>query len=220
MRTIKSITERDGPMWRTHCPMLDGLARALPDMLRTYADPVDADPVNLSPSDAAQIAFELFRLWAESERRISEPAAREILEAGGASATDQDLALVVGLATNMRALGRRLRLSGRPSVRHQLPACGVIESAHCDAMWSDVLVEFKAVRRTLGVRDLRQVLLYGILSWAAAGYRPDSAVLVNPLSGEFVKLPFQQLSFVVSGLPFDELSHDIADYLVGLGVSG
>ena len=62
MRTIKSITERDGPMWRTHCPMLDGLSRALPGMMRTYAEAVDADPVNLSPSDAAQIAFELFRL--------------------------------------------------------------------------------------------------------------------------------------------------------------
>jgi hypothetical protein len=192
-------------------------------MMRRYSDPVTIDPIETSASDAALLAFEVFRRWASTGRRIAEPTLIDVLQGSGsgtARVSPGDAEFILLNARNMRAIRRTLRLAGRPRVRHDLPACGVIESAHCDAIWGDLLIEYKAVRRSLGVRDLRQVLLYGALCWASAGWRPVAGVLVNPLSGEYVKLPYDRLSRVVSGLPFDELSRDIADYLVGLGLSG
>ena len=225
MRTVRSLTERDGPMWRTHCPMLDGLSRALPGLNHAVGREVEAEAIGLSPADLALGAFELFSRWAAGGPDPSPEAARRLMDSEGLAAgsrpvDDHDGRVMSSVATNMKELGGRLGRPDLPVVRVELPPCGVLESAHCDCMWGPDIIEFKAVRRPFGVRDLRQVILYGALARLADPDIPSALVLANPILASYVRMDVDELATVISGEPFDALAGDLADYLVGLGVSG
>lgn len=225
MRTIRSLTERDGPMWRTHCPMLDGLARALPELLHSAGVEVSAEPIALTPADLALAAFELFTRWATASSDLDTASARRLMESeglasGATHADDHDSSLIAAVASNMAELGVVLGKRTRARTRVELTPCGVLESAHCDCVWGEDLIEFKAVRRSFGVRDLRQAILYGALARLSEPGFPDALILANPIGATFVRLPVDELANVISAEPFDALTQDLADYLVGLGVSG
>jgi hypothetical protein len=221
MRTVKSIVERDGPMWRELCPMLEGLSRALASTPRTFALPVEVEPVEVTSADAALVAFEVFQRWSMNAGGIDEVTVRTVLDEGGTLVTaESDVAFIHSLSTNMQALSGVLGVTGLPNVRRHLPPCGAIESAHCDATWGNFLIEFKSVRRAFSVRDLRQVILYGAMFWADGRFCPEAAVVANPLSGTMLSLSYQRIASVVSGRSFEQLTRDLADHLVGLGISG
>jgi hypothetical protein len=139
---------------------------------------------------------------------------------GTATTDSHDARLVAAVARNMRNLRTPLAVSEAARVRVELPSCGVIESAHCDAIWGDSIVEFKAVHRQFGVRDLRQLILYGALLALDTEQTFGSLVLANPRGAVYVKFSADDLASVISGVPFATLARDLADYLVGLGVSG
>jgi hypothetical protein len=222
MRTIRSLTERDSPLWRSNCPMLDGLSRAIPSMTSRYGTGVsesnEADG-ELSASELAQLAFGLFQLWSDGGGEIDEESASDLLAAQSDDCSRAEISRVAVISENMKGLGVALDFRSRPAVHVALRPCGVIESAHCDTIWEDHLVEFKAVNRNFGVRDLRQLVLYCCLAWLDSRGDIVYATLANPLRGEYVSMQLDDLAAVISGTSFSALSADIADHLIALGVS-
>lgn len=212
-------------MWRTLCPMLDGLGGALPSLVRPVGRRVLAEPIGLSGATLALGAFELFSRWVAADTDLSSTSARylmasEGMEGGIAAADAHDSRLMAAIARNMAALGDVLGTTAVPRIRVALPPCGVLEAARSDCIWDSDLVEFKAVRRHFGVRDLRQVILYGALARLVDEASPTALVLANPVRAVYIRFEVDELATVISGEPFDAVSRDIADYLVGLGISG
>ena len=186
-----------------------------------FAPPIEIEPAEVTPADAALVAFEVFQRWSVNAGGIDEVGVRAVLDEGGTHVTAQsDVIFIHSLSTNMRALSGVLGVTGLPHVRRGLPPCRVIESAHCDATWGNHLIEFKSVRRAFSVRDLRQVILYGAMCWADGGFRPEVAVVANPLAGMMLSIPYERSGSIVSGRSFEQLTRDLADHLVGLGISG
>ncbi|WP_198291201.1 hypothetical protein [Methyloversatilis discipulorum] len=117
---------------------------------------------------------------------------------------DQLLAETVGrnLAASMTSLSE---LAGHPVVfRPHIPGLEWISSGNGDFALGTTLVEVKCTAKRFSSADYRQVAIYWLLSFAAAveghGEEWRNFILLNPRSGEIVKMSFDTfLSIISSG---------------------
>lgn len=117
---------------------------------------------------------------------------------------DQLLAETVGrnLAASMTSLSE---LAGHPVVfRPHIPGLEWISSGNGDFALGTTLVEVKCTAKRFSSADYRQVAIYWLLSFAAAveghGEEWRNFILLNPRSGEIVKMTFDTfLSIISSG---------------------
>ncbi len=96
-------------------------------------------------------------------------------------------------------------LAGHPVVfRPHIPGLEWISSGNGDFALGTTLVEVKCTAKRFSSADYRQVAIYWLLSFAAAveghGEEWRNFILLNPRSGEIVKMTFDTfLSIISSG---------------------
>jgi hypothetical protein len=115
---------------------------------------------------------------------------------------DADIAEIVG--RNLKnALREMSRISNKDLVqRPNIPGLEWIASGCGDFAIGDCLVEVKSICKPFSSSDYRQVIIYWLLSYAAAieGYGREwkEFVLFNPRSGAKVRLSFDKLLATIS----------------------
>ena len=105
-----------------------------------------------------------------------------------------------------------------PEFSAGIPGCGVVESAKCDILANDEIVEIKTVTRPFRSLDLRQALTYAAMLYAAG--RPISKItLLNPRRAVSATLLIAEIAAGARGDSAVELMQDLVERMTGLQVS-
>lgn len=91
--------------------------------------------------------------------------------------------------------------------------CGVVDDCEGDILAGDMLIELKNVERDFRIADLRQLLTYCALDFAAGSKGIKQVGLVNARSGQWYKIGLNDLSLAVSGVPSTDLISDLIRYI-------
>lgn len=120
--------------------------------------------------------------------------------------TEQDKAVAERVAQNtLRALAdlQEDKIEQRIQVTPRIPGCQWIASGVGDFSIGTRLVEVKCANRNFSSADYRQVLIYWILSYAAAvegrGFEWTHVALSNPRLGHTVNISFDRLISLLAG---------------------
>jgi hypothetical protein len=105
-----------------------------------------------------------------------------------------------------------------PVFSADVPGCGVVDSAICDVLAVGEIVEIKTVTRPFRSADLRQVLTYAAMLYAAR--RPVSRItLLNPRRAVNVTMSISEIATAARGGSAVELLQDLVEWMTGLQVS-
>lgn len=91
--------------------------------------------------------------------------------------------------------------------------CGWLDACQADVLADGVLFEVKAGERGFRSIDLRQVLCYCALDFAAKSYDIRDVCLVNPRSGRYVSETLERLCQRTAGRTAVEVLGDIVEYV-------
>lgn len=94
-----------------------------------------------------------------------------------------------------------------------LPGCGWIDDCEGDVLSGRTLFEVKAGQRSLRAIDLRQVLIYSALDFAAKMFGIVHICLVNPRTGLFFFEPVEQLCQNLAGRSATDVLGEIVEYI-------
>lgn len=115
--------------------------------------------------------------------------------------------IMLGIPDELRALGIFER-------RPLLKGLGAIVSASADLSFADTLVEIKSGDRKIRSIDLKQVLIYYVLSASRERGRYKDCYIINPKQGVRLFFSFDDLIAAVSAKPPVEFVASFADYLI------
>ena len=88
-----------------------------------------------------------------------------------------------------------------------------MDACNGDLLLDDVLCEVKAGTSKFRGRDLRQVLTYVALNFAAEGFPITSICLVNPRTGVWFREDLDRLSMQLAGASSNEVLSEIIRYV-------
>jgi hypothetical protein len=88
-----------------------------------------------------------------------------------------------------------------------------LSSCNGDALWSTTIYEIKAGDRSFRSTDVRQLLIYCALGFAAKLYELDRICLVNPRHGVYFSESLNDLCAALAGRPPTEVLSDIVEYI-------
>jgi hypothetical protein len=97
--------------------------------------------------------------------------------------------------------------------RPPFAGCGLLSACRGDLLIGQTLYEIKAVDEGFTQPDLRQLLTYCALNFAAPRYAIRSAGLLNPRLGTFFRSDLEWLVQSLSGREPAELFYEIIDFL-------
>ncbi len=95
----------------------------------------------------------------------------------------------------------------------EFPGCGWLSACSGDVYDPQVLYEVKAGERGLRSIDIRQVLCYCALNFAAKRYDIKSVCIVNPREGVYVQEELNRLCTALSGSSAVEVLGEIVEYI-------
>lgn len=132
---------------------------------------------------------------------------------------DSDRAVAEIIGSNLDRVLHELAEDQSIECTPKIPGFQWISSGVGDFSYGRTLVEVKCTGRRFGASDYRQILMYWLLSYAAAiegrGFEWIDGVLINPRRNEVVLLKFDQLiSTVAAGRTKVELL-ELFSWLVG-----
>jgi hypothetical protein len=93
------------------------------------------------------------------------------------------------------------------------PGCGWLDTCCGDILAASVLFEIKAGDRSFRSVDLRQLLCYSALNFAAKSYSILDVCLVNPRSGRYISESLEDVCRRSAGRPAAEVLADIVEYV-------
>jgi hypothetical protein len=226
--------------WQELAPRTESFVRAMNLGIGRFAPPIPPEVEPRRRAFVAEIGFALFRQevsagsrdWRGAVSAVSERIARVSPESNIAppGATEQDQAERIGDKLVEFALRRgEVQLM---TVDPIIPGCGVVYRATADLMIkrrampevpgrareTRELFEVKATERPFRSEDIRQLLTYAALLWAAEG-TPDRLGLVNPRLGTFGEWSPEELAQDIAGVTASILFHQIVFDISEAGAS-
>jgi hypothetical protein len=102
-------------------------------------------------------------------------------------------------------------------VMPHFPGCGWLSECDGDVIGDHVLYELKAGARRFRMLDVKQVLVYCALNFAAKIYDIRHVCLVNPREGLYFSEPLDRLCTLVAGRGAVEVLSDIVEYVSDAG---
>ncbi|MCC6667110.1 MAG: hypothetical protein IT375_25400 [Polyangiaceae bacterium] len=229
MISEKVFTLSHSAFWRELLPMAESYVRECNVESARFAPHLDSA---LPPADRGLVNEVGFRLFAAGVR-LREPA-------DGLERAVIDDCMVAGLRhiSAMRqlqrhppqplkpagldeavAIARRLEDFfaapglGVPTLFPELPGCGWVDRCYADALAGSTLFEIKAGDRGFRSADVRQLLCYCALNFAAKRYQISHVCLVNPRTGRYVGESLDAMSKHLAGRSATELLAQIVHYV-------
>lgn len=188
-------------LWRSLTPTIDGFIRQINIQLynRDFP-PLSRDVEPKRRWYLNELAFDIFaQLVQQLKEKNSQPAWNEILDRSRKAVLTKFADLVSGQFSeslsnveedDIRLQVQRLRtklLVGSDLqaliVRPLFPGCGIVGTCHGDLLIDRTLVEIKSGDRRFRAVDVRQVLVYLALNYAARRYDIHSVAIFNPRTG-------------------------------------
>lgn len=232
MTSERRFASTHSAFWNAVTPMAERFVRRLNPRPLRFAYEVDtaSDPGNRSL--IAEVGFEVFSNHIEDGIVKSIPPSDEHIEISIArarvrlygqtgdpssqsslTATDVHEAMEIG-----RNLWSYFFTNQLPSIelRPRFKGCGIISACEGDISSAVTLFEVKAVSRGLGVADIRQVITYLALQFAAGVPVFKSIAFINPRRGVSFEIDVAEMSNEVSGTEVYELLDDVVKYISDL----
>jgi len=139
--------------------------------------------------------------WAETERRL-----RPFLGQGidlTTSLSPIENVEVTELERRLIGFFKRDRIPTR--TRPLFLGCGFVDASEGDILTSSTLFEVKTVERSFRSSDIRQLLTYAALNFAAQGSEIPGVGIFNPRRGVAFEFPLRELCNEISGRSVEDL---------------
>ncbi len=220
--------------WREVLPRADGYLRRINLSAERYRPPVRSNlPVEReSRAIVNELAFRLFmhmaqgkNLTSEEQHIVGREVCRYIQHLTGTPAratatqmTEDELSEARDLCIALAEFFSEQELRGLrfwPAFR----GCGCIEECKADIVSETCLIEVKAGDRSFRITDLRQILVYCSLDFAAGEYHLDAVSIVNPRRGVYYEAPIKEVAQECSGLSEVDLFSEIIAFLTAEATS-
>ena len=232
MTSERRFASTHSAFWNAVTPMSERFIRRLNPRPLRFAYEVETLSDSSSRSLIAEIGFEIFSNHVENGIVKSIPPSEEHIEISIARARTRlyghigDLSSQSSLtATDLHeamGIGRNLWsycfINQLPLIelRPRFKGCGIISACEGDISSEATLFEVKAVSRGLGIADIRQVITYLALQFAAGLPVFKSIVFINPRRGVSFEIDVAEMSNEISGTEVYDLLDDIVKYISDL----
>ena len=228
MITEKRFVSSHHAFWRELLPMGEHYIRTVNQELPRFCEPLKSYS---SPRFHGIVNELAFRLFVRSTREDSSP------EDLGAQAIADELAGALAFIKSFRQHGRgplptpgevelteAIMLAQRTAAffeqsscgplltQPRFPGCGWLSECEGDVLASTVLYEIKAGDRPFRMQDVKQVLVYCALNFAAKLYDIGDICLVNPREGRYFSESLSQLCELISGRSAMHVLSDVVEY--------
>jgi hypothetical protein len=215
---------KQSSVWTQLTPTLEPVVRWANSHQASLGSAVTSLSDNQRNSLIAEAAFLLarsdFRYVAGNPTWVENEARKFLRQLPRSEASDDELT-----QEEWNEIGRLARVTqtytarlSEPKFSASIPGCGVVDSARCDILAVDELVEIKTVTRPFRSSDFRQALTYAAMLYAAG--RPVSKItLLNPRRAVFSTLFIAQIAAGARGDSAVELMQDLVERMTGLQVS-
>lgn len=221
-------------VWREVTPLSDGYW-GVENMLTSRVGP----PIlNRAPKEIRgavnELAFICFSILANGRKRIAREAVYSTLREATpiAVAYINRLSAAVPLTEESidevcirEAMQITLRLlnffpSGiNTLIRPKFKGCGIVNACEGDVISGDLLYEVKAGDRGFRVSDLRQLLVYSALAYAANDAKFTRIGLFNPRTGMTWSKSLDDVCMAISGLRANDVLPRLVDHMQSLSIS-
>lgn len=229
MITEKHFALSHAAFWHQLLPTAESYVRECNAEAARFEQPLES---SLPPIQRGMINEAAFRLFAAGIRLTLSPAelAGSVLEECIREARDHILRMreaqrvpvqapeEAGIVEAVTLAGRidkffKRASPGTPIVFPPFLGCGWLDACQAEVFAEDVLFEVKGGERGFRSIDLRQILCYCALNFAAKSYDIRSVCLVNPRSGRYVSETLERLCQRTAGRPAVEALGDIVEYI-------
>ena len=122
------------------------------------------------------------------------------------------LAVNIGRFFEFASLRTNFKM-GRISPSPEFRGCGWLDECQGDFLSAGVLVEVKAGERSFRGIDIRQILIYCALNFAAKSYDISHMCLLNPRLGVFFGEPLERVCQELSGRTASEVLAEIVRFV-------
>lgn len=215
-------------MWREITPLSDGYWGIENMLTNRVAPPIP----NRAPSELRglvnELAFIAFDKLSKAQSRVSREVAYTTLKKSIADAvayinrinsSDKVAAKSIDETCLREALQITLRLltsfpfNKKPIIRPKFKGCGIISACEGDVVFEDHLFEIKAGDRGFRVSDLRQLLAYSALAYAANELNFSRLGLFNPRTGMMWSKSLDDVCVSISGLRSSDVLPRLVDHM-------
>ena len=119
----------------------------------------------------------------------------------------------------LKFVGQRSKGEFEVIFEPEFSGCGFVDFSVGDILIGEELYEVKAGERQFRSTDVRQLLTYCALNFAAKRYSIKKAGCVNPRRGTYFSFDVNALAFEMSGKSSTELLAEIVYYMSNSGIS-
>ena len=229
MISEKAFTLSHSAFWRELLPMAERYVRECNVESARFVPQLDSV---LSPAGRGLVNELGFRIYAASVR-LREPAGglapavvedcmtaalrhistmRQLQRRPPQPLTQSGLAEAVAIAMRLEVFFASPGL-GVPTIFPELPGCGWVDRCFADALAGSTLFEIKAGDRGFRSIDVRQLLCYCALNFAAKRYEISHVCLLNPRTGRYIGESLDAMSRHIAGRSATELLAQIVHYV-------
>lgn len=214
--------------WNQILPRVDGYLRRINCLCERYEDEIPV--IGSAHRDRRAIVNELgFRLFeaACAKKRVSVRRVLEISETvrqyvARLSRADDDIVrepVSESEIDEANAISASLKVYFKDTPIRELvfwpyfPGCGILHATKGDILYGKRLYEVKAGDRTFRVTDMRQILTYCAMDFAAGKYGIENVVLLNPRRGTHFCTSVEQIVKESSGGSPVDFFNNVIEFL-------
>jgi hypothetical protein len=214
--------------WQDVMPMSDSFIRSLNLRKGKFAKPLKGTTPPDRRGLVNELGFRLYARWHESGgRHLDEDEIRSIAErarlyvgklrplnaADSAPVSDDEISEAFKLAEGIAAFQISHGDASNVTVDPVFRGCGRIQECRGDLLFGDILLEVKAGDRDFRVVDLRQLIVYCVLNYAAENYVINHIGVVNPRNGVFFMESIELVAHATAGKLPVELFSEVLSFI-------
>lgn len=210
---------RSPAFWSQLTPLMDSFVRVLnaeanqiPVLIPSEVDPGRRAFVNECAYELVVRNVEIQDLWETEQGPLAEIAVAvwRRLYGDPFSIPAEIRQLSLAEATEANKIASRLQLyllaiKGTINPAPRFQGCGFVSGCTGDFLVDDCLVEVKSGRRAYRSEDVRQLVVYLSLNYAAQTHDIGHIALVNPRELTFARMPVATLAYRIAAIAPDEL---------------
>lgn len=226
--SAETFAVRNSGVWRELTPRLESFIRWANTSPVRVAKPTSSEVAVEERAVVAELGYVAFGrlLRGATARPTRAEASAVIARVSPLPGAADTIALSPRIVAEGERIGRCLWHAVRMVDQHgielrpKFPGCGVVDAAEGDAMAGRCLIEVKSVDRPLRGLDIRQLLVYCALDWAAGRpHQIDAVAVVNPRLGVVYKYGLEALVLDVAGASSSELMDRLQWWFTSDGAS-